>query len=223
VQVDEHGSPTYEIRENVAWDHLSFVEPWQKLAPECWAVCFGTLAQRSPESREAIQQFLSNAPQALHVLDLNLRQFYYTAEILHESLLAADVLKLNEDELAIVSKALEIGDPVIEVEQGTKRPLTVEVLFKRYELEVVAVTRGKAGTVLFTKDGRFEAEVPKFFKELNADSVGAGDACCAAIIVGLLLNKPPQEIVELANHAGAYVASQAGATPSLPAEILEQV
>ena len=155
VSVDKDGGPTYEIRENVAWDHLQYAEPWQRLAPECWAVCFGTLAQRSPESRDAIRQFLTNSPQALHVLDLNLRQSYYTADIIHESLLAADVLKLNEDELAKVSKTLEIGDPVSEFEKhtpGMKRPLTVDVLFKRYELEAVAVTRGELGTILFTRD-----------------------------------------------------------------------
>jgi fructokinase len=223
VTVDERGAPTYEIRENVAWDHLAFTESWQRLAPECWAVCFGTLAQRSPESRDAIRQFLTNAPQALHVLDLNLRLFYYTAEIIHESLLTADVLKLNEEELAVVSKALEIGDPIIEFEKGANRPLTVDILIKRYELEAVAVTRGESGTVLFTRDGRFEAEVPRFPRDANADSVGAGDACCAAIIVGLLSQKPPAEIVDLANRVGAFVASQAGATPALPGEILERV
>jgi fructokinase len=223
VEVDEHGSPTYDIREHVAWDHLAFTTSWEQLAAECWAVCFGTLAQRSPESRKAIHEFLRNAPQALHVLDLNLRQTYYTAEILHESLNAADVLKLNEEELQVVSKALEIGDPVIEFDAGNKRPLTVDVLIKRYDLEALAVTRGKAGTMLFTRDGQYEADVPQFPRHANADSVGAGDACCAAIIVGLLLQKPPEEIVDLANHTGAFVASQAGATPRLPADILERV
>jgi fructokinase len=223
VGVDGKGIPTYEIRENVAWDHLTFVESWQQLAPNCWAVCFGTLAQRSVESRQAIRQFIASSPQALHVLDLNLRQHFFTVDVIHESLQVADVLKLNEEELSTLSKLLEIGDPVSEFEKGTRRPLTVDMLFKRYELETIAVTRGEAGTVLFTPDGRFEAEVPRFPRQAHADSVGAGDACCAAIIVGSLLQKPPQEIVDLANRAGAFVASQAGATPRLPQEILDRV
>jgi fructokinase len=226
VSVDEDGSPSYEIRENVAWDHLQFAESWQRLAPTCSAVCFGTLAQRSSESRSAIQQFLVNSTQALHVLDLNLRQFYYTADIIHESLQAVEVLKLNNEELAVVSKALEIGDPVVEIESqtaGAERPITVDTLIKRYDLKLVALTRGELGTVLYAPGEQFEADVPRFPREPNADSVGAGDACCAAIIVGLLLGKPLAEVVDLANRAGAFVASQAGATPVLPAEILELV
>jgi fructokinase len=223
VGIDKDGAPSYEIRENVAWDRLTFDNSWQRWAPECGCVCFGTLAQRSPESRKAIRQFLENSSQALHVLDLNLRQFYYSAEIIHESLQAADILKLSEDELATVSKALEIGDPIIEFDAGTKLPLTVDVLFKRYELEAIAVTRGSSGTVLFVRDGRFEADVPQFPRHENADSVGAGDACCAAIVVGFLQQKPPQEIVDLANLAGAFVASQPGATPRMPQDLLDCV
>jgi fructokinase len=223
VVVDEDGTPNYEIRENVAWDHLALVEPWQQLALDCRAVCFGTLAQRSVESRTAIRQFLANVPQALVVLDLNLRQHFYTADIIHESLQVADVLKLNEEEVFIVSKALEISDSTIEFESVRQIASTVDVLFERYRLETIAVTRGKAGTVLFTPNGCFEADVPQFSLQTNADSIGAGDACCAAIIVGLLLEKPSQEIVDLANRAGAFVASQAGATPKLPQEILDRV
>lgn len=221
VAVGKEGTPTYEIRENVAWDHLTFTESWQQLAVACNAVCFGTLAQRSPESHKAIKQFLANAQQALHVFDINIRQHFYTADVIHESLLVADVLKLNEEELGTVSKLLEIGGPLVEFERGVQHPLAIDVLFKRYKLETIAVTRGEAGTVLFTPEGRFEATVPRFPRQANADSVGAGDACCGAIIVGLLLQKAPQEIVDLANRVGAFVASQAGATPKLPQEILD--
>lgn len=225
VEVDTDGQPKYEIRENVAWDHLEFTDAWGELAPACSAVCFGTLAQRSPESRAAMQEFLTNAPQALKVCDLNLRQFFYTADLLDECLQSADVLKLNEEELGVVSKALEIGDTVVEQTQGGKpeRPKTVDALIKDYNLTLLAVTRGKLGTMLFTSDEQVEGTVPAYPRQPRADAVGAGDACGAGIIVGLLLGKTLEEIVELANHMGAYVASQAGATPILPGEVLAKV
>ena len=227
VSINSDGSPSYEIRENVAWDHLDFAEPWQALASQCSAVCFGTLAQRSPASRAAIHRFLATADQALKVLDLNLRQFYYTTEILEDSLQGADGLKLNEEELAIVSKALEIGDPVIEFQSSganDPRPFTMDALIKRFNLQLVALTRGERGTVLFTPDrNRYEGAAPRFTRQPNADSVGAGDACCAAITVGLLSGDDYRKIADSANLIGAYVASQQGATPLLPDDLLERV
>jgi fructokinase len=217
VDVDEAGSPEYRILENVAWDHLFFTSSWGELAPTCSAVCFGTLAQRSPESRAAIQRFLTNSPQALTVCDLNLRQYFYTADIIHDSLQAADVLKLNEQELIAVGKALD--------EETIERSLDqrVAALMNRFAIKVLILTRGKLGTVLFTDERKFEGDVREYPRHADADDVGAGDACCAAIIVGLLLDKPLPEIVNLANQVGAYVASQAGATPVLPKEILKRV
>ena len=96
-------------------------------------------------------------------------------------------------------------------------------LLRHFELRLLALSRGESGTVLFTADERVEGFVPTYLRQTNADAVGAGDSCCAAIIVGLLLGKPLPEIVNLANRVGAFVASQAGATPVLPTEILKQV
>jgi fructokinase len=217
VEVDEAGHPEYEIIENVAWDHLEFAPDWAKLAPQCSAVCFGTLAQRSPESQAAIQKFLTNAPQAIKICDLNLRQYFYTADIIRDSLQAADVLKLNEDELTAVGKALDLETITRNVDER------VANIIEKFNLKLLALTRGKSGTVLFTADEKMEGDIPAYPRQPNADDVGAGDTCCAAIIVGLLLEKPLLEIVNLANRVGAYVAAQAGATPELPREILERV
>lgn len=226
VTVDEQGGPSYEIRENVAWDHLRYAPSWRQLADECSAVCFGTLAQRSPNSRKTIQQFLADSSQALHVLDLNLRQSYFSAELIDHSLRATNVLKLNEDELEIINTSLKLGAAVGNSEPpkiGAARLHAIDALIERYTLQLVALTRGKHGTALFTDQEHHEADVPEYPRQPNADSVGAGDACCAAITVGLLLGKPLSQIVELANHAGAFVASQPGATPQLPREILQRV
>jgi fructokinase len=213
VELDA-GKPTYQINENVAWDHLEFSDAWGELAPRASAVCFGTLAQRSPESREAIQQFLKNAPHALKVCDLNLRQHFYTAEIIRASLEAADVVKLNEEELITVGKALdeEVLDRAVDERIAT--------LIREFDLKLLALTRGKAGTVLYTASEKVTGERVEYPRQADADDVGAGDACCAAIVVGVLLGKPLPDIADLANRVGAYVASQSGATPLLPNEIL---
>jgi fructokinase len=216
VELDA-GKPTYQITENVAWDHLEYTDAWAELAPRASAVCFGTLAQRSPESREAIHDFLKNAPHALKVCDINLRLHYYTAHIIRASLTAADVVKLNEEELITVGKALD--EEVLEASTDER----VERLIREFDLRLLALTRGKDGTVLYAAGEKVTGEPAEFSKHPHADDVGAGDACCAAIAVGWLLEKPLPEIANLANRVGAYVASQPGATPVLPQEILSLV
>jgi fructokinase len=216
VELDA-GKPTYQINENVAWDHLEYSDAWGELAPRASAVCFGTLAQRSPENREVIRQFVANAPHALKVCDLNLRQFFYTADVIQSSLELADVVKLNEEELITVGKALD--------EEVLNRDTDEQVtrLIRDFNLRLLALTRGKAGTVLYGASEKVTGEKVEYPRQPDADDVGAGDACCAAIVVGVLLGKPLTEIANLANRVGAYVASQSGATPVLHKEILRHV
>lgn len=213
VELDK-GSPTYQINENVAWDHLEFSDAWSELAPQASAVCFGTLAQRSPENREVIRQFVANATNALKICDLNLRQFYYTADVIRSSFEMADVVKLNEEELITVGKALD--EEVLEARIDER----ITRLIREFNLRLLALTRGKDGTVLYTDREKITGEPAECPKAAHADDVGAGDACCAAIVVSILLGKPLQEIANLANRVGAYVASQPGATPVLPTGIL---
>jgi len=218
VTVDKAGHPEYEITGNVAWDHIQQTPATNRLAKSCSAVCFGTLAQRSPESRQTIQQFLAAASQAWRVCDLNLRQQFYTAEIIQSSFRAANVVKLSEEELTIATRVLDL--------KGSSREDTyaqAELLCERFNLDLLALTRGARGTVLFRGNERAVAEVPTYTPSPQADSVGAGDSCCAAIVTGLLLEWPTQRIVGLANQVGAYVASQRGATPQLPNEIVSRI
>lgn len=216
VEIDSTGETQYEIKQGVAWDHLEFNDKLAELAEGCSAVCFGTLAQRADASRTAIRQFLATAKSALKVCDVNLRQRFYSPEILRTSLELADVVKLNENELPLVSEAIEMPPASFVDEQALR-------LIAKYDLKLLALTRGEKGTVLYSATERVEGDLPSYPRKPNADNVGAGDSSCAAIIVGMLLDKPLPEIVNIANRVGAYVAAQPGATPILPGEILAQV
>ena len=113
VELDQ-GQPTYEIVEGVAWDHFEFTPAWKRLAGECAAVAFGTLAQRSPDSRHAIWQFLDAAPQAVRMLDVNLRQSFFDADVLRESCRRATLVKLNEHELPVLAELLGLNSTATE-------------------------------------------------------------------------------------------------------------
>lgn len=215
VTLDDQGQPEYEITEGVAWDALESSPEFLQLAKRCDAVCFGTLAQRSPQSRQAIRSFLSAATQALRVLDINLRQNFYDAEIVQESFELAQVVKLNEEELEVVWRLLgldESAQPSVDAKAF--------YLAEKFQLNAIVFTRGSAGTLLFAENRRVEGALGTYNPVENADSVGAGDACCAAITSGLLLQWPSEKVVSLANRVGAYVASQTGATPVLPGGIV---
>lgn len=213
VKVISRGNEvTYEITSDVAWDHMEFDPSLAKLAATCDAVCFGTLAQRSPTSRSTIESFMAAATDAFKVCDVNLRQHYYTTEILTRSLDASNAVKLNEEELVVISQAVN-GDS-LKPREVMREPIeSARQLIDRFDLRLVALTRGPRGTVLITRDAALSGDVPKFATEANADSVGAGDASCAGLICGVLMKLPLQTTLEIANHLGAFVASKAGATP----------
>jgi fructokinase len=211
------GEPTYEIVEDAAWDRLAFTADWQRLAMESAAVCFGTLGQRSAPSRAAIGQFLRNAPQAIRMFDVNLRQSFFAADVIRESCALATVVKLNESELPQVYRLSARSS-------GTETPdQQASALREQFGLDAVVLTRGEAGTVLYTAAGKTEGKPAHYPPAAGADSVGAGDACAAGVLIGMLLGWPAGRIVTLANAVGAYVATQPGATPQLPRSVLDQV
>ena len=218
VRVINEGENHYSITGDVAWDYLEFDATAELVAKRCSAVCFGTLAQRSEPSRSAIRAFLAAASEALVVCDVNLRLNFYSAEILDTSLKAADVVKLNQSELKVLSRELGLSSGG----QDGQEEL-VSQLVRRYELEAVALTRGATGTQLFTSDGALEGDVPVFEQSEHADSVGAGDACCAGLVCGMLLGWQPVDTLAVSNLMGAFVASQPGATPRLSPEIAQSV
>lgn len=205
------GAPRYEIVVDTAWDHLQFGEPEAALAPACHAVSFGSMSQRHPVAHAATQAFLADAKEALKIFDVNLRMDLFTAEVLDEGCRVAALVKLNDEEIDPVADLLQLpaGEP----------RARVEAMRAQYDLEAVIFTRGKAGTAACTTDGWLEGEPASFPAAENADSVGAGDACTAALLLGRLLGRDWPATLDLANRHAAYVASQPSATPVLPAEV----
>ncbi|MFP6658546.1 MAG: PfkB family carbohydrate kinase [Pirellulales bacterium] len=218
----EEGNHVFDIAKDSAWDGLQYDTGFSGLARRCSAVCFGTLAQRSPQSRLAIHQFLRDAESAIRLFDVNLRQHYFDRDVILQSCRAASAVKLNDEELPVIAKLLALNDAT-SCDSSDVMDECLVTLCERFALDFVALTRGERGTVLLNSSGRFEA-VPAGYPMMNkADTVGAGDACAAGLLVGGLLDWPPERILQLANRAGAYVASVPGATPKLPEEIFQMI
>ena len=204
VRVDPEGQPKFEITELVAWDFLEWTPAWESLAQQADAVCFGSLAQRSPASRETIHKFLGAARQgAARIFDVNLRQAYYSAKVLSESLRLADIVKLNDEELPHVVELLGIPH---HGEQSS-----AERLRFAYGLKLVCVTRGAQGSLLVSESERHEHPGVRV---KVADTVGAGDAFTAGLVHHFLRGGSLAAMNEAANRLGAWVASRVGATPS---------
>ena len=210
VDLDENNQPEYEIVRDVAWDVLQYDPDLEDLAMRCEAVCFGSLAQRDAQSRNSIYRFLDTTRRATILFDVNLRKPFYDRGVLQRSCERATIVKLNEDELHTVTQTLGVDDDP-------------DALRSTYNLDMLVVTRGDTGTRLHTKQGTFDGEPAHYEPADNADPVGAGDASSAAILLGKVLRWPPQKTADLANHCGAYVASQPGATPDLPESILDML
>lgn len=203
VSIDRRGHPTYTITENVAWDNMEWTDAWRSVAEGADAVCFGTLAQRSRRSRETVRSFVgATNDSCLVAFDLNLRQFFYTAEIIRASLELADVCKMNEQELPTVAAVLKI--PVTTVADTARR------LVEQFDLRCVAVTRGERGSVVVSEDD--VAEHPGFQVDVQ-DNVGAGDAFTAGIVHGLLRGMSLADASQIAAERGAWVAASVGAMP----------
>jgi fructokinase len=205
VTLSADGTPSFVIHENVAWDRLAWTPGASEVVGQADAVCFGTLAQRSEQSRETIRALLEHAlPTCLRVFDINLRQQYYSAEVIEYSLRAAHVLKINDDEMPVLAKMLDLA--------GDVRDQVADVA-QQYELLAVALTRGGRGSLLY-RDGQW-ADHPGIPAQV-VDTVGAGDSFTAAMTLGLLAGWELDMISLRANELAAYVCSQSGATPRLP-------
>lgn len=221
VSFNDDGSHSFEIIRNVAWDWLQFDPDMESLAAACDAVCYGSLAQRDAQSRNTIYRFLTAARRAVRLFDVNLRQDYFNRDVLNRSCELATAVKLNDQELPVVARLLNLRAAA----DGADA-LAGELL-KRFNLRLLALTRGAKGTVLYAAETsgvrRIEQPPVSYPAADAADSVGAGDACAAGLLVGMILRWPMTRTLELANHAGAYVASQPGATPAMPEDLLSRV
>lgn len=213
VKVDEGGQPDFTIEEDAAWDFMEWTSQWQELASRADAVCFGTLAQRSDKSRETIRRFLrATRKDALRVFDINLRQSFYSKEVVAESLALSKAVKLNQQESPAIAELLGLG--------GNNDEERARALLQAYGLELVCVTRGAQGSLIVTE--REVAEHPGLQITI-ADAVGAGDAFTAALAHHYLRGAPLNRISQAANLLGASVASRVGATPAIEQSVLEQI
>lgn len=208
VQLDAAGRPTFEIAAPVAWDRLAWTASLAQFAATQQAVCFGTLAQRSDVSRQTIQQFVAATPDScLRVLDINLRPPFVDDTVLRQSLQLANVLKLNDEELPHV--AALTGASGSQEQQLSQ-------LRQRWELRLIALTRGAGGSLLQTAE--LTSELPGQTIAV-VDTVGAGDSFTAALMAGLLRGEPLEVVHRRAAQLAAYVCTQPGAVPELPAAL----
>ena len=212
VELDPNGVPVYDIKENVAWDNIGFTPELEELAKETSAICFGSLAQRNVVSRETINKFLDAIPEEndpLIVFDVNLRQGFYTKEILENSMERCNILKINDEELVIVSRMF--GYPGIDLQDKCW------ILLGKYNLKMLILTCGVNGSYVFTPGNVSFLPTPKV--EV-ADTVGAGDSFTAAFIASILQGKTVKEAHDKAVRTSAFVCTQKGAMPVLPPEIV---
>ena len=212
VTLDPTGQPTYTIHTDVAWDFLEAGPEVLRAAAGADAVCFGTLAQRHPVARDSIRRVLqATRPEALRIFDINLRQRFWSREVIVESLALANVLKLNDEELPILMDLL--GWPC-EDDQGLMARLA-----QRFDLRAVALTRGARGSLLWTADRSWNWPG----SDLKvADTVGAGDSYTTALALGLLSGKSPEDILRIAHRVADFVCTQPGATPPMPADFADE-
>ena len=217
VTLDDKGVPQYEICLGVAWDNIPLTNEMLEIAHQAQAACFGSLAQRSERSRETIQAFLDAMPaDALRVFDINLRQSWYTAEVIAESLSRANILKINDEELDVVATML-LGEPTLPdkliAEDAERTRRVCRELIVRYNLDMLILTCGAIGSYVFTESQESYVATPKV---QVADTVGAGDSFTATFVAQLLLGKYIREAHQKAVQVSAFVCTQNGAMPVLP-------
>ncbi len=209
VEIDQNGIPTYNIHTEVAWDYIPYKKSWKSRLAIASAICFGSLAQRSTVSAQTIHQVLKLVPyNCLKILDINLRQNFFTKEVIEQSLYCADILKLNEDELQVIAKMANL--------RGTDEE-KLSTILDRFSVKLIALTKGGQGSLLFTHEEKSWLESPKV---KIADTVGAGDSFTAAMTMGLLNGWPLVKVHQNAVRVSAYVCTQSGAMPELPETII---
>ncbi len=201
----QKGIPTYTIIEGVAWDHIPLTQPAIDLMKRADAVCFGTLAQRAPESRATLRTLLSYMPEeALRFFDINIRQSYYSKELIEELLEQANIFKINDEEL-------EMLRPMFGLEGSTEE--VCRQLIGRYNLRYLILTAGADFSTIYSPTESSTLSTPKV---KVADTVGAGDSFSGAFVYSLLTGKSLREAHRKAVEIAAFVCTQSGAWPAYP-------
>ena len=212
VEIDKLGVPQYDIKENVAWDNIPFTPQIEELAHRTKAICFGSLAQRSKVSRNTIEQFIEAMPKTedtLIVFDVNLRQSFYSRDVLDRSMKRCNVLKINDEELITISRMLGY--------QGTDLQSKCWILLGRYHLKMLILTCGVNGSYVFTPGSMSFIATPKV---KVADTVGAGDSFTGAFVACILKGLSVADAHQKAVNVSAFVCTQRGAMPTLPADYI---
>lgn len=206
VKLDEKGVPAYDIKENVAWDNIPFTNEIESVARSCRAVCFGSLAQRNAVSRNTIRKFIESTPSGcIRIFDINLRQNFYTSNVIRDSLEHCNILKINDEEIMLVSRMFNYDSSNIEN--------VCRTIMEDFSLEMVILTCGTKGSYIFTKGGVSFMSTPK----VNvADTVGAGDSFTGSFCAAILRGLPVAEAHKKAVEVSAYVCTQNGAMPEIP-------
>ena len=146
VTLSGEGIPSYEIKEGVAWDNIPFTPEMEAIANSARAVCFGSLAQRNEVSRDTIRKFLAVTPaDCMIICDINLRQQFYSKEILEDSFRLCNVLKINDEELVVVNRMF--GYDSLDMSDTCKK------IVSDYGLKMLVLTCGTNGSYVFTDDG----------------------------------------------------------------------
>ena len=199
----------YEIVRPSAWDHISWSTELQDLVDQADAFIFGSLAAREKTSRETLFKLLRS--KTLKVLDINLRPPFYSFNLLEKLLEQTDILKINEEELQILSAHHRLSSDLT---------AALDLLIDRYELTMICVTMGKKGALLY-----FEEELTHHpgYPVVVQDTVGAGDAFLSAFVHSYLLGKPPENILDDACALGALIATRKGGTPQYQLEEIDQI
>ena len=211
VTLDEKGVPCYEIKEGVAWDNIPYTPALENLAKQTRAVCFGSLAQRNAVSRETINRLIDEMPQdenILKIFDINLRQHFYSKELIEASLKKSNVLKINDEELVVVGEMFGFAD--IDFQDKCW------ILLAKYNLKMLILTCGTEGSYVFTPGEVSFLETPQV---QVADTVGAGDSFTGAFVAAILNGKTVKDSHRLAVDVSAFVCTQNGAMPELSEEI----
>ena len=219
VTLSEGGIPSYDICRGVAWDNIPWSAELETLAKTADAVCFGSLAQRDEVSRTTILRFLDTMPQeSLRIFDINLRQDFYSADIIHESFKRANVVKINDDEWEIVKPMMGLT-PIVDGDEHKPAPerygedwfAGIDELINRYGWKMLILTCGTNGSYVFTTDG--QASFKPTPKVTVVDTVGAGDSFTGSFVASILCGKPIAEAHDTAVRVSAFVCTQAGPMP----------
>ena len=226
VTLSGNGIPQYDICLGVAYDNIPWTPAIEEIAKNARAVCFGSLAQRTAVTRSTVQKFLDTMPQlgTLKVFDINLRQQWYSKEVIEENLNRCNVLKLNDEEISIVADLLDLGAVSTPTDDEPLQLVDFEDqcrdIMRIYDLQMIILTCGTNGSYVFHAEGVSFQPTPKV---KVADTVGAGDSFTGSFCAAILAGKTIPEAHQIAVTVSAFVCSQHGAMPQYPQEIIDKI